>query len=96
MGRTVADTAHEVRVGKITRDEGVLLVKKFDGEFPKKYFKEFLEYVSLSESEFEEVVDSWRSDHIWKRENGTWKLRFPISENPPIQGENTILAAKFI
>lgn len=78
MGRAVADSAHEVRVGKITRREGVALVKKYDGEFPKKYFKEFLEYVSLTESEFNEVVDSWRSDHLWKCEGGEWKLRYPI------------------
>ena len=31
--------------------EGVMLVKKFDSEFPKKYFKEFLEYINLNESE---------------------------------------------
>ena len=33
-----------LRNGKITREEGVNLVKKFDHEFPKKYFKDFLEY----------------------------------------------------
>ena len=96
MGRAVADSAHEVRVGKITRDEGITLVKKFDGEFPKKYFKEFLEYVNLTEGEFEEVVDSWRSDHLWTRESGAWKLRFPIWEDASSQGsnDNAFLASK--
>ncbi len=96
MGRAVADSAHEVRVGKITRDEGIALVKKFDGEFPKKYFKEFLEYVSLTESEFNEVVDSWRSDHIWKYENGEWRLRYPIWEDPSYtkNERNQMMAAK--
>ena len=36
------------RNNKITRDEGVNLVKKFDHEFPTNYFKEFLEYINIS------------------------------------------------
>ena len=40
IGRTTYDTAQEIRTGKITRNEGVALVKKFDSEFPNKYFYE--------------------------------------------------------
>lgn len=75
IGRATSDAAHEIRDGKITREEGAALVKRFDGEFPKKHFGEFLEYCSLSEQQFNEVVDSWRSDHLWERANGSWKLK---------------------
>jgi N-acetyl sugar amidotransferase len=75
IGRTTSDTAHEIRDGKITREEGAALVKRYDGEFPRKYFKEFLEYCSITEEEFNEVIDSWRSDHIWERDGEGWKLR---------------------
>lgn len=78
IGRATSDTAHEIRDGKITREEGIALVKKFDGEFPKKYFKEFLEYLEISEDEFWQCIDSWRSDHIWEYENGNWQLKNPI------------------
>ena len=79
IGRCTQDSAHEVRDGKITREEGVSLVKKYDGEFPKKYFKEFLEFCSISEEEFNKVIDSWRSDHIWtKDKEGRWALKSPI------------------
>ena len=44
LGRCSEDTAHEIRDGHITREEGIKLMKKFEGEFPKKYFKEFLEF----------------------------------------------------
>ena len=30
------------------------------------------------EKEFNEVIDSWRSDHIWKYENNEWALKNPI------------------
>ena len=78
IGRATSDAAHEIRDGKITREEGVALVKKYDGEFPKKYFHEFLEFCSMTEDEFNEVIDSWRSDHIWTQINGTWQLKQPV------------------
>lgn len=80
IGRCTSDAAHEIRDGHITREEGVALVKKFDGEFPQKYFQTFLEYCDISEEYFNEVIDSWRSDHIWGRNpDGTWFLKTTIS-----------------
>lgn len=75
LGRATADTAHEIRDGKISREQGIELVKKYDGEFPKKYFDYFLWYCGISEKEFWEVIDSWRSPHIWKNEYGKWSLK---------------------
>jgi hypothetical protein len=80
IGRTTSDTAHEIRDGKITRDEGIALIKRFDGELPSKYFKYFLEYTGIDEDTFWEVIDSWRSDHIWTQDGNSWKLRKPIWE----------------
>ena len=54
------------------------LVKRYDGECPKKHFKEFLEYCSFTEEEFQEVVDSWRSDHLWEHSNGGWRLKHTV------------------
>ena len=42
IGRATYDAAQEIRNDKITREEGIQLVKKYDSEFPDKYFKEFL------------------------------------------------------
>lgn len=78
IGRATSDAAHEIRDGKIDREEGKALIKKYDGEFPEKYFEIFLDYCELKESEFFEIVDSWRSDHIWKKNNGKWELKNPI------------------
>lgn len=79
IGRTSYDASQEIRSGHITREEGVALVKKYDGEFPKKYFKEFLEYIDISESEFWEIIDNARSEHLWKKDNGIWELRYQVS-----------------
>ncbi len=78
IGRATYDAAQEIRNGKITREEGVQLARKYDQEFPKKYFKEFLEYISLTEEEFHATVDKFRSPHLWVNENGEWKLRHAV------------------
>jgi N-acetyl sugar amidotransferase len=78
ISRATSDSAHEIRDGHITRDEGVALVRRYDGEFPSKYFKEFLDYLDITEEHFWEVVDSWRPEHLWVKENGHWKLRHQV------------------
>ncbi len=78
IGRTTSDTAHEIRDGKIDREEGCALVKRYDGEFPQKHYQAFLDYAGLTEAEFEEVIESWRSDHIWKKDGNQWVLRHAV------------------
>jgi N-acetyl sugar amidotransferase len=78
IGRTTSDSAHEVRDGHITREEGARLIKQFDGEFPKRWFKETLDYLDMNEEEFWNTIDRFRQPHIWKKENGMWKLRHAI------------------
>ena len=79
LGQTTYDAAQEIRMDKITREEGVALVKKYDSEFPKKYFKEFLEYVDLNEDKFWEILDSFRSPHLWgKNDKNEWVLKESI------------------
>lgn len=78
IGRATYDAAQEVRNGKITREEAVHLVKRYDQEFPRKYFKDFLEYISLTEDEFHATVDRFRSPHLWEQEGGVWKLKHTV------------------
>lgn len=78
IGRASYDAAQEIRNGKITREEGINLVKKFDGEFPKTFFKDFLEYVDISEKDFFQKIDDLRSPHLWKKDKDRWVLNHSI------------------
>ena len=79
IGRATYDAAQEIRNGKITREEGINLVKKYDQEFPYKYFKQFLDYIDITEDLFHATLDKFRSPHIWHKKNGEWELRHIIS-----------------
>ena len=74
-GRATEDAALEVRNGIITRSEAVALVKKYDGEFPKRYFKEILNYLDMTETDFYKIIDSFRPKHIWKKNQNVWELK---------------------
>lgn len=78
IGRATFDAAQEIRNGDITRDEGVSLIKRFDGEYPEIYLKDLLSYLNTSKEEFDQIIDSARPDHLWGKDENRWKLKHPI------------------
>ncbi len=79
LGRATYDASQEIRNKHITREEGVALVKRFDGEFPDKYFNEIMEYIEMDPQHFHELCDKARSPHLWdKNEKGDWQLRHNV------------------
>jgi N-acetyl sugar amidotransferase len=75
IGRSTYDASQEIRNNHITREEGLALVKRFDGEFPNRYFEEIMSYLEIDPEYFHELCNKFRSPHIWLNENGKWKLR---------------------
>lgn len=78
IGRATYDAAQEIRNGKITREEGVALVRRFDDEFPAKYFDEMLEYMGITAERFRQVIDGARSPHLWESGPDGWRLRHAV------------------
>jgi len=79
IGRATYDASQEIRNKHLTREEGVALVRRFDGEFPDRYFREVMEYIEMDPDHFLELCDKFRSPHLWTKENGEWKLRYQVT-----------------
>ena len=80
LGRASRDAQTDIRRHHITREEGVALVRRYDGEFPKRHFQWFLDYTGITEEYFWEVCNYYRSlSNVWKEENGEWKLTEIVS-----------------
>ena len=62
----------------MTDSMAMALVQRYDGEFPNKYFQDFLEYTDITEDQFWQVVDSWRQPHIWEKRGNDWRLRHAV------------------
>lgn len=78
LGRATYDASQEIRNKHLTREEGIALAKRFDGEFPERYFNDIMEYISMTGERFRELCDQFRSPHLWTKEDGQWKLRHPV------------------
>ena len=52
IGRATYDASQEIRNEEIIRDEGVALVKKYDGEYPDRFDDELFEYLSINPDQF--------------------------------------------
>ena len=81
IGRASYDASQEIRNNHMTREEGKNLVKKYDGEFPKKYFSEVMNYLEIKENNFFKICDKFRSPHIWKKEKNAWHLRHTVNND---------------
>jgi N-acetyl sugar amidotransferase len=80
IGRATYDAAQEIRNRHLTREEGVALVNRFDGEFPDRYFNDVMEYIGMDPDYFRELCDKFRSPHLWGRDaGGNWKLRHNVA-----------------
>lgn len=75
LGRASYDASQEIRNRHLTREEGVALVRQFDGEVPKRYLQEVMDYLEMDVEQFMELCDRFRSPHLWERRSGQWKLK---------------------
>ena len=64
IGRATYDASQEIRSGDILRDEGIALVKRFDGEFPARFLGELFEYLSINKEDFPEIYKKFESPKI--------------------------------
>ncbi len=71
-GRCTDHVCKDIRDGKMTREEGIELVKKYDHVKPSD-LKRWLEYVNMTESEFDRIADGFRDKRVWeKTPQGEW------------------------
>lgn len=68
LGRATYDSSQEVRSGEITREEGVALIKRFDGEFPERFAQEIFDYLSIGPEQFPVASKAFESPRM-TREN---------------------------
>lgn len=73
IGRCRFDASQEIRNGHIERDEGISLLKRYEGELPKTYLQDCLNYLGITYEEFVNRTDQARSPHLWhKNTKGDW------------------------
>jgi len=80
FGQCTDHACYEIRIGKITREQGVEYVKNYDGKCADRFIQTFCDYLGITVKEFWKVADSFRGD-MWKKSpSEEWLLRDPVWE----------------
>ncbi len=70
-GRGSDHSCKDIRGGHMTRATGVDMVRKYD-HVKSSDLKRWLEYVNMSEAEFDAVCDTFRDPRVWWIQDGQW------------------------
>lgn len=84
FGQTTDHACYDIRGGCISREQGIALVKEYDGKCGDEYIKLFCDYISISVDEFWGTANKFRGNMWEKSTGGDWKLKDPIWERESV------------
>jgi N-acetyl sugar amidotransferase len=74
FGRATDHACIDIRNNRLTREEGLKLVKQYDGKYPHYGINEFIKYSGMSKDEVDEVIDSFTNPILFAQDdNGKFK-----------------------
>lgn len=67
FGFATDEVCYDIREDRMTREEGMELVKQYDGKCDRKYIKAFCDFVGISEKEHWDTVAKFKKYDPWNR-----------------------------
>ncbi len=71
-GRATDHACKDIRAGRMTREEGIAMVRRYDHVKPRRDLERWLAYVGMTEPEFDRIADGFRDPRVWRVERGQW------------------------
>jgi N-acetyl sugar amidotransferase len=72
-GRCSDHVCKDIRAGRLTREEGIELVRQYDHVKSRDLLR-WLEYTGMTEDEFDAIADTFRDVRVWsKNAQGLWE-----------------------
>lgn len=71
-GRGSDHSCKDIRAGIMTREQGIGMVRKYDHVKPRRDLERWLNYVNMTEEEFDRICDTFRDKRVWRIEDGQW------------------------
>ena len=80
-GRATDDASMEIRHGRMTREEGIEMVKKYDHVRPSS-LDVYLDFLGITEEEFNAWIEPMRDEEIWEKgSDGTWRTKDSVANH---------------
>lgn len=72
-GRGTDHACKDIRAGKMTRAEGIEMVRRYD-HVKSRDLARWLDYVGMTEAEFDRIADTFRDPRVWRKDAaGAWE-----------------------
>jgi N-acetyl sugar amidotransferase len=69
----------EIRNGRMTREEGVHILKTKPERVPLEEIRLLCKQIDITEEEFWQVLEKFRNHDIWEKQGAEWVLKYPIA-----------------
>lgn len=73
-GKATDHACREIRLRRMTRSEGEAMARRYEGIRPRD-LPRLLEFMKMTQEEFDEAVDRFRDPQVWRRESGGFVRR---------------------
>lgn len=68
FGRATDHACIDIRNKRLTREEGLKLVKQFDGKYPHYSINEFVNYTGMNKAEVDAIIDSFTNSILFEQD----------------------------
>jgi len=82
FGKVSENVSEDIRNKRLTRDQGIELIKKYDGKCSSKYIKSFSDFINITVDEFWLQVDKSVNSNLFRKKNtiGEYEPLFEVGK----------------
>lgn len=79
FGKANDEVCELIRLGRMSRSEGIEVLRNIDGKVAHRYIAAFSKYLGISEDKFWDVAERYRNRDLWERgDDNQWRLKRPV------------------
>ena len=78
FGRATQDAGIEIRRGAMTREQGLNLVRLYDGHLSADSIEDYLGYYDMSRAEFDEILAKYANRELFAWNGTSWQPKFTV------------------
>jgi N-acetyl sugar amidotransferase len=72
-GKATDHASRDIRLKRLSREDGIRLIEKFETELPDVSLRMFLDWIDMTQEEFYKIIEPFRDPLIWKKnKNGEY------------------------